>query len=291
MIVSSLLTKEDLLSEEVGYWFEILEQNNPIKQRTPSCYAKPIEPEKFRRLVPMIDNILPDDWGVFADAKPSDIDWPIDVGFIAPQQNSDFKWLAYRVRSIDMRALRGRIKRASRYMLQIYTWAAPLSDPAVSLEIYSSWLGNKWTSANDHFAWSTKGNGEVFGQTRNISHDDFFQRISSMSCGLAFNQRYEWGVEFKSQLIGASILLPTDPRGILELFRTREKDPGVASRRSALAHWVRQHMRKKRSDHEAMTFVRKHLRGRWTFDWRGFTAEIHPAPADVEKLTAPATPP
>lgn len=90
---------------------------------------------------------------------------------------------------------------------------------------------------------------------------------AQMALGMQFTRYYQWMVGCRHG-DRPSILIPTDPTGIRDLFRLREVPEG-RQRRAALKHWVSAHWRKKRDDEEAKIFVRQHLRGAETFDWLG----------------------
>jgi hypothetical protein len=78
-----------------------------------------------------------------------------------------------------------------------------------------------------------------------------------------------WGVRFAHWV---------SPRGILELFKDRDKPE--SGRREALRHWVSNHSRVKRDGTAAE--VRAHLRGATSFIWRGSKVEIVPSDLDRE---------
>lgn len=82
---------------------------------------------------------------------------------------------------------------------------------------------------------------------------------------------------------GARIRFPTDPTGVLSMFRDRNK-PDDGSRRPALLHWVSEHYRKSRVDPEAEILVREHLRGTRDFHWNGMICRVHPAEIPLTQL-------
>ena len=66
-----------------------------------------------------------------------------------------------------------------------------------------------------------------------------------------------------------------DPTVALELFSDRAKSMQEV-RKSALLHWVKNHLRRKRSDANEFTEVRRHIRGKTSFQWHGFDCTIEP---------------
>jgi len=77
--------------------------------------------------------------------------------------------------------------------------------------------------------------------------------------GVAYMEPAFWVA--KVRLNGTpSVSLITDPTGIKELWKLRDK-PETSDRRAALLHWVAEHWRKNRHDPDVESFVRKSLRG------------------------------
>lgn len=81
-----------------------------------------------------------------------------------------------------------------------------------------------------------------------------------------------WTVQFAPAGCPVSMTIPTDPAGVLDMLRFREKK---GPRREALLHWVRSHNRKICDDPETIVKVREHLRGsRGEFEWYGLIARV-----------------
>lgn len=72
----------------------------------------------------------------------------------------------------------------------------------------------------------------------------------------------------------------TDPLGVKGFFQCRDKPEG-RNRRAALLHWVREHYRKNRHDHEAEILVREHMRGATIFSWFDLQGTVIPPDAEV----------
>ncbi len=77
------------------------------------------------------------------------------------------------------------------------------------------------------------------------------------------------------------ILFPTDPVGVLALFKDRDK-PSTGGRRNALMHWVSEHWRQNRCDAETETYVRTHLRGTTDFSWNGMMCRVKPSDEAIQ---------
>lgn len=141
----------------------------------------------------------------------------------------------------------------------------------------------------------------LYGDTRttlaNLSDDGFstaFRHVAtadqnaclgatlSIGISLELSLRYEWAVTLGYFGCG-SVLLPTDPTGIYELFRLRDLEPGQM-RRSSLIHWVQEHFRKRRNSPEKTIKVKEHIRGKTNLSWGGFNVSIRPPKFDLERL-------
>jgi hypothetical protein len=87
----------------------------------------------------------------------------------------------------------------------------------------------------------------------------------------------------------------TDPTGIKEFLKFRDKDDGK-NRRDAVTHWVAQHWRQSRHDPDVEVYIREHLRGKDVHRWHGMevkiiipeidTARVEEAKAHRKRLSA-----
>ncbi len=107
---------------------------------------------------------------------------------------------------------------------------------------------------------------------------------ASIALGHALAVRYEWTV-WIGYNSGPRIRFLTDPLGAREVFRLRDI-PNGKGRRAALRHWVSEHARKLHpdSDNEALTWVRRHMRGAVDFTWNGLRCRIQPDEYELEKM-------
>lgn len=92
--------------------------------------------------------------------------------------------------------------------------------------------------------------------------------------GIQFNLENQPRVYLKPEKAEIGFTLPIDNLSQLkELFSLRDIPDGY-SRRLALLHWVSKHLRRKPTNREEKTEVRRHLRGRTNFDWLGIKGTI-----------------
>lgn len=290
------LTDEERLSEEVGYWFDALDKNQPQHVPIRGMGGKPIiTPWRFKRIVPLITSIVGDDWFVFGDASPTDIDWPIDICYLAPQPSDNWcKWQIQRFQATYPDEVRGKVKRVCKYMMRRSVWFAPrdASDHPAATETVLVYLMGRWVEAGTGQNWSITGErGSIDGYSPAAETQTEENALGgSAACGLAFNRRYEWGVEISIAENAPSIFLPSDPTGLRAMFAHRSRNP-LTNRRDALLHWVREHFRRKRHDQQDAAWVRRYLRGKWAFDWYGMRAVIHPSQFDIEQALTLRPPP
>ncbi len=92
-----------------------------------------------------------------------------------------------------------------------------------------------------------------------------------------------WRVYFAQGPVG--VTFPTDAVGAAAAFRLRDIPEGK-KRRDALKHWVREHFRRKRTDHNELVKVCEHLRGADRFTWNGLRCRILPSRIDLERVAA-----
>lgn len=230
----------------------------------------------FKRLEPlgfgMEDN---EEWWIFdPDECPPDLVWPLRVGFVVENDGNNTLSLEL-VRSITAREARGYADLFSPFMVRADIGAVYDNTMLTAATLYS-WQGKTWTTASKRTLWE----GHI---PTKLSAKEMLEGSNSvrLATSLALRHRYEWAVALG--LEGApSIRFVTDPTGIKEAWRVRDLPEG-RDRREALMTWVSDHWRQSRYDPDMETYVRKHLRGALSFEWRGMQGEIIPAPYDIEK--------
>lgn len=97
-------------------------------------------------------------------------------------------------------------------------------------------------------------------------------RIVQVARGYEFNKPFDWFVDLHWS-DRTSVRIPTDPTGIVAAFSDRPLAEGK-NRRDALIHFVSGHYRKKRNDPDALTWVRKHVRGKQEFVYGGIKCMV-----------------
>lgn len=210
--------------------------------------------------------------------------WPMDFCVICDKRGIDDGkgWdgqiaQIQRVRSIEPKEVRGKVSKVYKHMVCL-TNAVVLENEYSSAKAYFGWCNNQWVSLfPDDKVW----NGKSGMSLRFEGHDPQVDGIIKMTQSIALRARYAWTVGF-SIYDGPKIRVETDPSGIRELFKDRDKDP-ERDRRLALRNWVRDHWRVTREDAEASAYVRKHMRGRTEFKWNGFDCVVEPSQFDIEK--------
>lgn len=216
--------------------------------------------------------------------------WPLRVGIIHDIKSHD-EWGPHLElnwwESAAAEKLRGRYRFTSKYNIGWFMGKLTNDMRFMPCAMYGAWHSGKWMTAqrikyNQDFL-SAVNDGGTAPLERYVAtgEDDIGIRCAlGQSVGLTY--RYEWGAQFS---IGktAKVIVPTTPRGILELFNDRNK-PVDRDRRAALRHWVSQHARRRSAGD--FTHVRAHLRGQTKFQWRGFDVTIRPSQFDREKAEA-----
>ena len=211
--------------------------------------------------------------------------WPIDIGAAVwkePDERHPEPWLMMtRVTSITNTAdVRGQVKMMPPRMVALSgarVWGGR-TDPEITL---CGLVGGKWCSIETDFV-SGRGNA-VWHRTGGNDNQDIHNTIMT-SLAAALTERYSWHVAFGFSEDGPRLVLPTNPRGCLELFKNRDKALGE-KRRAALKHWVNEHWRGLGNDdpEKDMTYVREHLRGQTHFIWNALECELMPSAFDLEK--------
>ena len=105
------------------------------------------------------------------------------------------------------------------------------------------------------------------------------QKRIDTAIGLQSSQEEAWIVQLQHEGC-PSVVFTTDPAGAKEVFRLRDVPDG-RKRRSSLINWVDAHYRQRNGGwDEALTYVRRHVRGATRFTWNGLVCYIKPARRD-----------
>lgn len=242
---------------------------------------KPPPISTFRHLEPLGFGVPKgEDWFLFPlkECTP-DVVWPLDVGVIVENAGDNEGLFLERFRTVSPKEVRGVVTRFSPFMVR--TDAAKLcTDEFLIGSSIMSYVGGEWRDADGHRTWDESGSF-VVTDFRTKDDDEYDRSQPRIATALALRQRYEWAVALGLEH-SPSIRFATDPTGIKELFRIRDLPEG-RDRREALMVWVSDHWRQARHDPEMEIYVRKHLRGALTFNWRGMGGEILPSRFDLEQ--------
>lgn len=280
------------IEDEMDYMFERLmfaRINFPLKDIRRDCLFLPED------MGPMWAHIPHQDTGI-SYFPPDAIDdvgvvWPVEVGTIFHSRDNP-EWgnslQCNYFQTVPAAKLRGRYRFVSKYNIGWGGGVLTADGGWHPLLEYGAWHFNRWRRAqrvryDDAFLKNVPNTGGApISQYRAFGDDDIGKRCA-IGQSMALTYRYEWGAQFS---IGPSvrIIVPTTPKGVLELFNDRNK-PADRDRRAALRHWVSQHRRRKVS-RDGFVGVRKHLRGETSFSWRGFDVVIRPSQFDLDQSSA-----
>jgi len=230
-----------------------------------------------------IPNDLADDILIFGpdseQMNPSVL-WPIDISLAIPQDDGTIQLM--HVQTISPRELRGKVSNFAQHIVKVST-AFILRNGTYTTEVnYFGYLNKKWSALKPIIRMVTYNqNG---GLTAGKNYANFNINVNvTMAMSVALTRRYMWEVTFQIK-DSPTLLFLTNPSGIRELFQNRDVPVGE-NRKKALRNWVRAHTRelKNSQNEEDIVFVRRHFRGKTSFDWQGYSCTITPSEYDLEK--------
>lgn len=237
-------------------------------------WLKPPHITQFKGIDPILLYGTDQEWFFRPEDCTPLVVWPIDICTIQPN-GGDFGLMVQRYRSVTPKEVRGYASRISPFMLRRDIGVEDRGK-FVTASGLLSYLGGKWPDAQGRMNY--EGFAEIPVRQGVIAdHID----SGGLAIAIALRQRYEWAINIGFEN-SPSVRIATDPTGMKELFRLRDVADG-RDRRDALMTWVSDHWRKNRDDADVETYVRKHLRGSSTFEWRGMECEIKPSQFDLEQ--------
>jgi hypothetical protein len=212
-----------------------------------------------------------------------DMFWPVDCAFAA-DKGDDWTFVN-RLASVAPKEIRGLVKlvppkcaiSATAYVPPEGAWRGDVT--------IVGWIGRRWVSIDNQLIRAhTDG---LRGDTKMLMVDppdpDQIHESTAMTFSAMLTHRFEWHVAFgRAGLSGPRLVIPTNPRGCLELFKSRELTNGE-TRRRALRHWVDEHYRQRSDDPTQLDYVCEHLRGHTRFEWGGLDCELLVSAYDLEK--------
>jgi hypothetical protein len=235
-----------------------------LKNVPPDALSKPLD-------VTFLANVGLKTW--LDDPRAADPEWEPPLDVVANERDSDtYVYALHRARELPAKALRGKAVGVYPRMVE-HSYAYLRRDGTYACQrLYAGWNG-RW-----HHVPST----DAPAQNQRAPHYSVVAvRDSAFACSVGFVRRYTWRVMLGwSDRFRASFM--TDPVGAQEAFRLRDV-PNGKTRRAALRNWVTEHWRKRRTDPNAETRVRAHLRGATEFTWNGLSCRIVPSDFDAER--------
>lgn len=212
--------------------------------------------------------------------------WPVDFAVAADKGDGNF--FLTRIATANPKEIRGLVRIVPPKCVTLT--GGPLSrEPWYAETTICGLIGERWLPIeNAVFSQRTSG---IHGENKRMyrGYDDKFlgevQDTMMVSFAAMLNARYCWHAAFGFSDNGPRLVLPTNPRGALELFKSRLLAPGE-KRRGALRHWVNSHYRDRSDDPGVIDYVREHLRGATRFIWNGLDCELMVSAYDMEKNEA-----
>jgi hypothetical protein len=202
------------------------------------------------------------------NCRPNDLVRPLDVRILGNwlsdtgDEKLPEKATLQRFRQATLNDVRGRVSSYMPYMIEHrMAFIDPIKNQA---EPYVMYVGTY-----DFVHW------HIIGRSwRNEMLDDDWSTKFKVALGIAESRQDKWLISIQQEN-SAALLLPTDPVGVREIFRFRDLPDG-RKRRASLIHWVEGHYRQYHDDPGAITYVRKHLRGKTLFSWNGMRCMVRP---------------
>ena len=279
------LVTEDAVSEMIERTMAARPESVGKKVRGDSMFA----PGQFG---PMWVSPLINDQLLFAppeDVNHPDICWPMSIGKLSATNSVEYGREIHFTywRSVDPKKLRGKYRFIGRKNIGFFAGVLGANGEFASAVEYAGWDGKRWRTCNrirydETFMDAVSNAGTAPIKAFLDKGDDEIGIRAACGQTIALTLRYEWGAQFS--IAGSpKVIVPTTPRGILELFNDRDK-PEENGRRTALRHWVNQHIR--RANTGSFRHVRSHLRGEMSFKWRGYDVTVKPSQFDTEQNEA-----
>jgi len=254
----------------------------------------PKEFDGFELLSQSDDSDIDRDPGVLVQENVLDFPiWPVDISIghkvPGPQDlgHDTGTWQFLNFKTLDIRKWRGRLSISSPKMLEMRVlWTYPDGTMHSELKPIALFLNRAmWASMN---RLENRGGGgdappAYFGGRNSHQPDSDYTNLVRLIGGFALRRYYQWSVLLGEEGSPRARWI-TDPIGIREAFKLRDIPEGE-QRRKALLNWVREHWRRKRDwTANDVTWIKKHLRGQWSYNWNGFLCQIEPPESELKTL-------
>jgi hypothetical protein len=277
------------VEDEVDFMLDrlIFAKKMDVREARKDCLFLP------HQMMPLWMNIrgVHDDmlFSVGEDVNHPKLVWPLKFGMASILYDDQGQFVQCAgFQSVPAKALRGKYRFVNNKYNIAYYYGRTIEElQFLSAVEFASWAGSRWRSSqrlrfDQEFIKNVKDAGTAPIERYVDKGEDDIGASCAQGQAAALTYRYEWGAQFS---IGGSakVIVPTTPKGVLELFNDRDK-PEDRDRRAALRHWVSQHRRQTKP--QSFTQVKAHLRGETKFEWRGFDVQIVPSQFDREKVAA-----
>ncbi len=248
-----------------------MKQNNQLSEETLLTYAEKIislcqrkDIQKFDGFFPLVPEIYDEDYGIFRDAKPTDLsDKNVNVSCfvfgLEEGRNARKESQFLRLKSITAKELR---KRTGIFAINPYSLDVAFEKIPNQADAFFQFVGGKMKFLDiPNYVTPAFLKQEAF---------DSVQTLLGIQWNLD-NQNY---VYLKPDNSPIGFKYPIDSLDQLkELFKLRDIPDGY-KRRVALRNWVAKHMRRKPSKPDEFVEVKRHLRGKENFKWFGMSGTI-----------------
>ena len=219
----------------------------------------------FDGFVPIIPELYEDEDIIFTDVTPKALDSVANISVLRlgkpdGKTQAERGWQFHKVRKITTKELR---KKTGIFSVEPY-------ELDVAFESFPK--------VQDAFFVFRNQKIRVLDIPNYVCDPSMKQEIittASITLGVQFNLEntpYVYLKPYNSE-IGFSIWI-NDLAQVKELFTLREIPDGY-KRRAALRHWVAKHLRRKPSKPDETVEVKRHLRGKESFEWFGIKGTIY----------------
>ena len=195
-------------------------------------------------------------------------------------------WAFKRVRTLDLKQWRGKLRITLPKMVERHEFFADQSGQSISsvfpIGLTNSGITFCGTKSHSAAGWSRIDPTQGFSPEKGDFDLSAEALDLSIAHGFMLRREYLWSVLLGEPGIPRARFV-TDIIGVREAFKLRDVPTGKL-RRAALRHWVRDHWRKNRSlGGDDKAWVRAHLRGELNFFWNGLICQIVPSYADARR--------
>jgi hypothetical protein len=176
-------------------------------------------------------------------------------------------------------------KNIAKYNILNLTREYELNDDAIASvpsRFYCGYRNKQWRMVYDPGQYTFSQGGESWRNGFTPKGKKQAAGKVSLCVGIAYMLPTFWKATVRMD-DSPSIVIPTDPTGVKEMWALRNVPAGKI-RRSALLHWVSSHWRQVRNDPDVEAYVRQHMRGSSVFENGSLKVEIEASSEDKVKV-------